>query len=140
MISNRLTKFATGVGTTLTMWYWLAAPAFAIDLCPTNTLGVAVPGCDGVDLGKLTGSVIGILLFVAFLIALIFLIIGGIRWILSGGDKEATNKAKDTVTSALIGLVVVLSAFVLINVVLQLILGTTLDGLFKGGSGKLMVK
>lgn len=126
MLKN-IVKLAPGVATILMLWYTASLPVAAIDVCPE---GITVPGCAGVDIGLAVGSIVSILLFVAFLIALVFLIIGGIRWILSGGDKEASSKAKDTVTAALIGLVVVIAAFVLINVVLKLLLGKSLNEIF----------
>ena len=45
------------------------------------------------------------------------LIIGGIRWILAGGDEKAVASARGTITAALIGLVIVLVAFALIRLV-----------------------
>lgn len=74
----------------------------------------------GLQLETALPNVINIMLFVAFVAALVFLIYGGIRWILSGGDKEGTAKAKGTVTSALIGLAIVLGSWLLLNVVLNL--------------------
>lgn len=94
-----------------------ATPAFAVSLCPGGQFS---PLCTNViDAGGLVSIGLNVLLFVAFVAALAFLIIGGIRWILSGGDKEGTAKARSTVTSALIGLVVVLAAWILINIILK---------------------
>ncbi len=67
-------------------------------------------------LGVLT-AVIRIILLLAFVLSFIFLLIGGIRWITSGGDEKGVAGARNTITAALIGLVVVLLAFVLIKLV-----------------------
>lgn len=89
-----------------------------INLC-NNATGIGVSGLCNVTLGGVVITALNTVIFVAFVAALIFLIIGGIKWIMSGGDKEGANKAKETVTSALIGLAVVLGSWVLINVILK---------------------
>jgi len=47
---------------------------------------------------------------IAGAIAVIFIIIGGVMYMLSGGSQEATERAKKTVIYALIGLAIVLAA------------------------------
>jgi len=59
-----------------------------------------------------------------------FLLWGGLQWILSGGDKDNTEKARKKVTSALIGLVVILSAYAI---------ATILDIIFFGGKGGIFI-
>lgn len=54
---------------------------------------------------------ITIILIVAAIVFFFMLIWGGIRWILAGGDKANTEAARGTVTSALIGLIIVFSAW-----------------------------
>ncbi len=93
--------------------------AAEVSLCPKDTINGARGLCD-LNLSGAIPNILNILLFVAFIAALIFLIYGGIRWILSGGDKEGTGKAKGTVTAALIGLAIVLSSWLLINIVMSL--------------------
>ncbi len=66
---------------------------------------------------ELMRNIIRFILIVAFVIAFIMLLVGGIRWILAGGDEKAVEKARGTITAALIGLVVVLIAFALIKMV-----------------------
>ena len=62
-------------------------------------------------------GIIRFILLIAFIIAFIMLLIGGIRWIMAGGDEKSVEKARNTITAALIGLVVVLVAYALIRVV-----------------------
>lgn len=76
----------------------------------------------GLDLCKITLptvllSGIQFILVVAVILAFVFLVIGGIKWILSGGDKGGTEAAKGTITAALIGLVIVFVAWMLLNVI-----------------------
>ena len=49
--------------------------------------------------------------------AFILLLVGGIRWILAGGDEKAVAGARGTITAALIGLVIVLVAYAIIRLV-----------------------
>ena len=62
-------------------------------------------------------AVIQFILVVAFVLAFIFLLIGGIRWITAGGDEKGVASARNMITAALIGLVVVLVAYALIRLV-----------------------
>lgn len=51
----------------------------------------------------------------AGVIAVFFIILSGIKLILSGGDQIQIQKAKKTLTFAIIGLVIISLAFVIIN-------------------------
>lgn len=57
-----------------------------------------------------------LMLVLAILLALFFIIWAGIQWIMSGGNKEGLEKAKGRLTYAIIGLIVALFAFAIINV------------------------
>lgn len=57
---------------------------------------------------------------VAVILSLIFIIWGGISWITSGGEKEGLEKARKKIIYAIIGLVVTLSAFFIVNIVTKL--------------------
>jgi len=54
-------------------------------------------------------------------VAVAFLIYGGIKWILSGGDKQAVESARNHIVAAIVGLVIVAGAFVIIGVVFKLL-------------------
>ena len=62
-------------------------------------------------------AAINILLGAAGIAAFIFLLWGGIQWILAGGDKEGTEKARKKIPNALIGLAVVFSAYALLYII-----------------------
>jgi len=68
-----------------------------------------------VTVPDIISSLIKIILIVSAVIAFVFLVIGGIKWIMSGGDKEATAAAQKTVTSAIIGLLIVFSAWAIMG-------------------------
>jgi len=64
-------------------------------------------------------SAINILLVAAGLVAFFWLLIGGVQWIMAGGDKEGTEKARKRITAALIGLAIVFSVFALVKILEQ---------------------
>lgn len=71
------------------------------------------------DLSTFVRSIINILLFVIGLIAVLMIIIGGLRYVLSGGDSNSTNAAKNTILYAVIGLVVAIMAYAIVNFVVD---------------------
>lgn len=72
---------------------------------------------------QLTGStgaftlVTNVLLFIIGAVSVIMLIIGGIRYTVSGGDSGAVTSAKNTILYAIVGIVVALLAYALVNFV-----------------------
>ena len=74
-------------------------------------------GAENLDITALIQGGIKLLLMVAFIVAFIFIIIGGIRWILSGGDKAAAEAARGTLTAAIIGLIIVLAAWAIMTLI-----------------------
>lgn len=98
-----------------------ATPAFAQgDISGFNTNLVSFT-----NLGQLLSNVLGLLFFVAALFSFVFIIIGGIQWITAGGDAKAAQSARDRITAAVIGLLVVVAAFA-ITVVLGQVFGIDL--------------
>lgn len=56
-------------------------------------------------------------LLIAALVFFFILVIGGIRWILSGGDKAQTEAARNQITAALVGLVIVFAAWAIAQLI-----------------------
>lgn len=75
-------------------------------------------GTGDTKLGPLIKNIVNILLFVLGAIAVIMIVIGGIRYTLSNGDSSAITGAKNTILYAVIGLVVALLAYAIVNFVL----------------------
>lgn len=76
--------------------------------------------CGFNDMGAVLGFVITIAFIIAILIALFFLIWGGIKWISSGGDKGGVEAARNQIIAAVIGLIIIFLAFFILNLVLGL--------------------
>jgi len=56
-------------------------------------------------------------LYIVGISAVIVIIVAGLRYVLSGGDPKNTTAAKDTILYAVIGLVVALLSFAIVNFV-----------------------
>jgi hypothetical protein len=67
--------------------------------------------------GGFIGSIIGVLFIFAFFSAIIYLITGGYYWITSGGDKTNLESARNRITHAILGLIVVASVWAIMNLV-----------------------
>ncbi len=67
------------------------------------------------DLEHVFASIVVVALSAAGIAAVVMLVIGGFKFIAAGGDKDAAQKAGQTITYAVGGLVLVLSAWVILN-------------------------
>lgn len=71
----------------------------------------------GTLLTDFLSSIITTLTVVASLAFSIFFIIGGLKWITSGGDKAKAEEAKTQMTQAAIGLIVVVVSYFIIGII-----------------------
>jgi hypothetical protein len=72
-------------------------------------------------LGAVLGATIGVIMVLSFVVTFIYLLLGGFDWITSGGDKTKLGSARDKITNALIGLVVVGTVWAITTLVSQFI-------------------
>lgn len=66
---------------------------------------------------KAIPAAIGVLFVIGTLIFFATLVLGAINWISSGGDKQRLEGARDRISSALIGLVILFAAFAIVNLI-----------------------
>ncbi len=64
-------------------------------------------------------NIINLLLFIAGVLAVILVVVGGFRYVTSNGDSAAAGKAKSTIIYAVIGLVVTIMAYAIVNFILE---------------------
>ena len=69
------------------------------------------------DLGNILQKLLGYALGLAGIVLFILLIVGGFQFITSGGDPKAAEGAKKTITSAIIGLIVILVSFIILVII-----------------------
>lgn len=60
-----------------------------------------------------------VMLFIVGAISVIMLIIGGIRYVVSGGDQGAVQSAKNTILYAIVGVIVTILAYAVVNFVIS---------------------
>ncbi|MBQ1298635.1 hypothetical protein IIY24_02255 [Candidatus Saccharibacteria bacterium] len=86
--------------------------------------GAEAARCDGCprDLFGNTGvfkQVTNTILYIVGIVAVLMLIIGGIKYVVSGGDSKKVTDAKNTVLYAIIGLVIAFLAYAIVNFVIS---------------------
>ena len=63
-------------------------------------------------------TIVNTALFVLGSVAVLMLIYGGIRYTISGGDEKAVTSAKNTILYSIIGIVVAVAAYAVVNFVI----------------------
>ncbi len=69
------------------------------------------------DLETVFGNLVSAVLGLAGIVLFIMLLVGGIRYITSGGDPKAAAAARQTLTAAILGLLVITSAFLILRLI-----------------------
>ena len=72
-----------------------------------------------VSLESTVKNVLSVVFAVIGVIAVIVIIIGGITYITSQGDSQKTQKAKNTIMYGVIGMVIALAAFAIVQFVMH---------------------
>ncbi|MBU0649857.1 pilin [Patescibacteria group bacterium] len=75
------------------------------------------------NLADVFGFLVNVVLGVGIAVTIIFLIIGGIQYITARGDQKAAGAARESLTNAVIGFVVVIGAFTIRLILLNVITG-----------------
>lgn len=90
------------------------------------TEGVQATGGDAssADPGDIIASIVNILLFILGAVAVIMIIFGGIKYTTSNGNPEQIKSAKNTIMYAVVGVVVALLAYAIVNFVVDSLAGT----------------
>ena len=89
------------------------------DCAKAASLSANPDGCDARGLNSTIQLIINMIIFAIGLIAVIMVILGGIQYSTSQGDSGKVKKAKDTIMYGIIGLVVAILAFAIVNFVLS---------------------
>ena len=89
--------------------------------------GTDVPSTLLGDGGALT-TIVNALLFIIGFLSVIMLIFGGLRYIISGGNAAAVTTAKNTILYAIVGLIIAIFAYAIVNFVIGSLTGTATGG------------
>jgi hypothetical protein len=110
---------------TFSVYLVSALPASAqSSICPSepNAQGVMNfnPLCGLVLSDNIIGNILNLVFIIVVLIALGFLIYGGIKWITSGGDKAGVESARNMIVAALVGLVIAFLSYFILQIIFSL--------------------
>ncbi len=83
----------------------------------------------GNNFGSFLGQVINFAFVAAIVIALGFLIWGGIKWVTSGGEKGGVEEARNHVIAAVVGLIIVFLSYFILNLIVFVFTGTSLSNI-----------
>jgi cytochrome bd-type quinol oxidase subunit 2 len=143
-----MTRKFKNIAVALSMLCLSAAPILALPAVATAAVNITSGVCSGTNFdisGNGTGcpstsatsfqglldNVVNIFSAIVGVIAVIMIIVGGLRYITSGGDSSRVGAAKTTIIYALVGLVVVVLAQLIVHFVINQ--ATSVTG--SGGSG-----
>lgn len=134
-MKKRLSTLLTGLAITIALSLGLAAPAFAQTaqdqinngLCAGSNLQFTEnPGqCSAASsdattkINNLVKTVVNLLSAVVGIVAVIMIIVGGFRYVTSGGNDTSVTAAKNTILYAIIGLIVVALAQIIVRFTLS---------------------
>lgn len=119
--------FIVGLATALLA----TTPSYALDFNIQSGANTAHGASQPTELFGTTGiftTVVNTLLFVIGALSVIMLIIGGIRYTVSGGNSSAVTAAKNTIIYAIVGIIIAILAFAIINFVLGALAGGSSGG------------
>lgn len=105
----------------------VVAPVSAGTYCPDGSYvegdlkecdAIGSEGSRGTDLMGTLNTIINVAIGVIGFLAVVMIIIGGVQYTTSAGDAAKVTKAKNTIMYGVIGLVVALLAYAIVNFVL----------------------
>lgn len=93
--------------------------------------GQFTPLCNlsGEKFGSYLSQIITFTFVAAIIIALAFLIYGGIKWITSGGEKGGVEEARNHIIAAVVGLIIVFLSYFILSLVVYFFTGTALTNI-----------
>lgn len=66
---------------------------------------------------KMIPGAISLVMLVVALVFFFMLVLGGLKWVMSGGDQKAVEAARSQITNALIGLAIVFAAWAIMQLI-----------------------
>ena len=105
--------------------------AIAVGFIPLLASAVVEPGgfvpCEGkecsfCDLVAMVQDIITWIIGIIFLIFAVLLVVAGFKLVTSGGNQSAQTSAKESLINALIGIIIVLAAWLLVDTLMRAVL------------------
>lgn len=96
-----------------------SAPQFAEGIVPEGDDKTIPDPLPGKNLQDIINSVFNVAYGLAGVVAIIYLIIGGYHYITSSGNPDASEAAKSTIVNSIIGLIIILTSYLIIRFALD---------------------
>jgi hypothetical protein len=126
-IVKNISQILTGTGAAICLWTGKAMTVYAEDKTAVEQGAEAAraTGMPAELIGDngVFGRITNVILLIVGIVSVIMLIYGGLRYILSGGDSKKVTDAKNTILYAIIGLIISLLAYAIVNFVLTSVVG-----------------
>ena len=118
---QNIVKIANVIGMVMMLVLAIAPVAVSAQLNIPGAGNTGLP--EDANITEFILRIINILLGVVGLIAVLFLIIGGFRYITAGGNEETAESGKKTIINAIIGIIIVILSFVIVRVISNAVKG-----------------
>lgn len=128
---SNITKKIVSVVATFAIAAAVAIPAVtfaqgtAADPYGVNAVGDSGLNLGGGDVRQTAARLINVALGFLGIIAVIIVLIGGFKYMLSGGDQSKTEEARKLIVSGIIGLAIILSAWAITSFVMNRLVEAT---------------
>ncbi|PIR96864.1 MAG: hypothetical protein COT91_04345 [Candidatus Doudnabacteria bacterium CG10_big_fil_rev_8_21_14_0_10_41_10] len=97
----------------------LPSTALAIDLEPVKSLADRFKLAKYQTFSEIFTAILKALLSLAFIVAIIFVVLAGYSMVVSRGNEEKVTKAKQSLLWAVIGMIVIVASWIIISIVVE---------------------
>ena len=116
-MKKTLQKITLAASSALASMPLVATIVKAEPILPGGTSGESVPKGYFTNFADLISGILTVVIVIGALLVLLYLIWGGIDWITSGGDSGKTEKARNKITAAVIGLIILAASYAIFSLV-----------------------
>ena len=119
-LSRKISAVGAAITAGLSSWAgtaWAASVTEGIRAGLKTAAGPAY-GETTTDPAAIVGAIISTAIGLMGVVLLCYLLLGGFTWMTAGGDETKVKKARAMITNAVIGIVIVVSAYAIANYVL----------------------
>lgn len=122
-------KKVAGFAASLALAATIALPTIASAALTENDLGLNVINSSislgSGDVRQTAAKIINVALGFLGIIAVVIVLLGGFKYMVSGGNEEKTTEAKNLIVSGIIGLAIILSAWAITSFVISRLINAT---------------
>lgn len=126
-------RFLGGIGAVSAFSFLSVSIALAQDVSTNLDTVQQTSGLASTDLPTVIGTIIGVFLGTLGVVGLLILLYAGWLWMTAGGEAKQIDKAKDIMVRAVVGLVIILSAYAITTFIINMLKDAGLAG--DGGLG-----